>query len=132
MASMSSILIPISPGELIDKLTILQIKRERITDAAKLVNVDRELALLIAARDRSVPVHDVLPDLALKLKQINQRLWDVEDNLRLCERASDFGPRFVELARSVYRHNDIRCALKRQINEVLGSELIEEKEYRLA
>ena len=126
---MSVILTPTSPGELIDKITILQIKRERFTDKAKHANVERELDILEQTRNRSLPRSAELTKLSDALRDINEKLWDVEDNIRLCDRASDFGPRFIELARAVYHHNDIRCALKRQINELLGSELVEEKGY---
>jgi hypothetical protein len=130
MLPMSVILTPTSPGDLIDKITILQIKRERFTDPAKLVNVHRELEVLEQTRTRSLPPSPELSKLSASLKDINEKLWDVEDDIRLCDRAGDFGPRFIQLARSVYQHNDIRCALKRQINELLGSELVEEKGYR--
>ncbi len=125
------ILIPTSPGDLIDKITILQIKRERFTDAAKRANVQRELDLLTQTCERSLPSSPELSRLQAELKTVNEALWDVEDHIRACDHAGDFGPRFVELARSVYRHNDVRCALKRQINELLGSTLIEEKGYRI-
>jgi Family of unknown function (DUF6165) len=127
---MSIIFTPTSPGELVDKITILQIKRERFADAGKRANVERELAALVQAHDRAIPASGELSALAAKLKTVNESLWDVEDQIRVCDHAGDFGPRFVELARSVYRHNDIRCDLKRQINQLLGSELVEEKEYR--
>jgi hypothetical protein len=128
---MSVVLTPTSPGELIDKITILQIKRERFNEASKLANVQRELDELTKVRDRLLPASAALSNLSTELKQTNEKLWDVEDDIRLCDRAGDFGPRFVELARAVYRQNDVRCALKRQINELLGSELIEEKGYRV-
>jgi len=127
---MFTILTPTSPGDLIDKITILQIKRERFTDPAKLANVQRELDILTQTLTRSLPQSSELSNLSAQLKRTNESLWDVEDDIRLCDKAADFGPRFIELARSVYHHNDIRCALKRQINELLGSELIEEKGYR--
>jgi hypothetical protein len=130
MFAMSVILTPTSPGELIDKITILEIKRERFTDAAKLANVGRELEILTQTCNRSLPSSAALTKLSAALKDTNEKLWDVEDAIRLCDRKGDFGPRFIELARSVYQHNDVRCALKRQINEFLGSELIEEKGYR--
>ena len=114
---------------MIDKITILEIKSERITDAAKRHHVGTELALLVAARDRAVPSSAELARLATELKALNEARWQVEDEIRLCERDEDFGPRFVALARSVYRTNDRRAALKRQINELLGSKLIEEKSY---
>ena len=127
---MFTILTPTSPGDLIDKITILQIKRERFTDPAKLANVQRELDILTQTLTRSLPQSSELSNLSAQLKRTNESLWDVEDDIRLCDKAADFGPRFIELARSVYHHNDIRCALKRQINELLVSELIEEKGYR--
>jgi hypothetical protein len=130
MPTTSAILTPTSPGELIDKITILQIKRERFTDPAKIAHVKHELDVLEQTRTRSVPASPQLTELSTSLKEINEKLWDVEDAIRLCDRAADFGPRFIELARSVYHHNDIRCALKRQINDLLGSDLVEEKGYK--
>jgi tetratricopeptide (TPR) repeat protein len=121
--------IPVAPGELIDKITILEIKTERIQDTVKLANVRTELAELTAARERCLPNSAELARLTGALKAVNEALWQVEDDLRECERARDFGPRFIQLARSVYQHNDRRAALKRQINELLGSRLIEEKSY---
>ena len=128
-AELRPITVEIAPGELIDKITILEIKSERITDAAKAHHVGTELALLVAARDWTVPGSAELARLANELKAVNEALWQIEDEIRLCERDEDFGPRFVALARSVYRTNDRRAALKRQINELLGSKLIEEKSY---
>jgi hypothetical protein len=124
--------VEIAPGELIDKITILEIKSERITDAAKRHHVGTELALLVAARDCTVPGSAELTRLETELKGVNEALWQIEDEIRLCERGEDFGPRFIALARSVYRSNDRRAALKRQINELLGSKLIEEKSYASA
>jgi tetratricopeptide (TPR) repeat protein len=118
-----------SAGELIDKITILQIKSQRIRDDAKLANVRAELATLVAANHCSLRPSAELTALSDELRSINEALWTVEDELRLCEQNQEFGSRFVELARSVYRHNDRRAALKRQINELLGSRLIEEKSY---
>lgn len=124
-----TLLAEISPGELIDKITILQIKREHIGDAAKLHNVLRELETLEAAHEQMLKPSADLLRLTAELKTINSRLWDIEDEIRDRERNQDFGSRFIELARSVYRSNDRRAALKRQINELLGSALIEEKAY---
>jgi hypothetical protein len=121
--------VEISAGELIDKITILQIKSERIRDATKLGNVRAELATLVAANDCGLRPSAELTALRDELRSVNEALWTVEDELRLCEQNQEFGSRFVELARSVYRHNDRRAALKRQINELLGSRLIEEKSY---
>lgn len=121
--------IEVAPGELLDKLTILEIKRERIRDAAKLVNVRRELETLAQAARAGIPESEPLARLRQDLKAVNQRLWEIEDAIRLCERHQDFGPHFVALARAVYRNNDERAALKRRINELLGSRLVEEKSY---
>ena len=118
-----------SPGELIDKITILEIKAERIADAGKLANVERELRSLAAARSEALPGSPELDELTAELRRINERLWEIEDDIRDCERKRDFGERFIELARAVYRTNDRRAAAKRQINELLGSELVEEKDY---
>jgi hypothetical protein len=119
----------VSAGEMIDKITILEIKAERIADAAKLANVRRELDELREARARSLPSSTDLIALAAELKSVNERLWEIEDAVRECEAAGDFGSRFVALARSVYKTNDARSALKRRINELLGSALVEEKSY---
>lgn len=102
---------------------------ERTRDPAKLANVRAELRELTAARERCLPDSTELMRLTSALKTVNEALWQVEDDLREWERTRDFGPRFVQLARSVYQHNDRRAALKRQINEQLGSRLIEEKSY---
>ena len=119
-----------SPGEFLDKLTILEIKSERIDDAAKLANVRRELELLRATwRDSPLAVHDV-SDLVAQLKQVNESLWDIEDRIRDKEAAAAFDTEFVELARAVYRTNDRRAAIKRELNVMLGSDLIEEKSYK--
>jgi hypothetical protein len=122
------LLVEVAPGELLDKLTILQIKSERIADPRKLENVRAEMAALTAARDTLEP-SPRLAELVAQLKAVNEALWDVEDAIRLCERDQDFGPRFIALARSVYHTNDRRAALKRAINELLHSSLIEEKDY---
>jgi hypothetical protein len=121
--------VPLAPAELIDKITILEIKLERIREAAKLANVRTELTELTAARERWLANLGELTHLTEELKAVNAALWQIEDDLRACERAQDFGPRFIQLARSVYQHNDRRAALKRQINERLGSRLVEEKSY---
>jgi hypothetical protein len=125
---MRPLLVEVAPGELLDKLTILQIKNERIADPRKLENVRSEMAALAAARDTLEP-SPRLAELVAQLKAVNEALWDIEDAIRLCERDQDFGPRFIALARSVYHTNDRRAALKRAINEWLHSSLIEEKDY---
>lgn len=126
---MSDILTPISPGELLDKLTILQIKCEEITDAAKLANVQLERKLLQNIVDAHIPLREDITTLVLELLAVNKKLWSIEDNIRDCERNKDFGPDFVKYARAVYHTNDKRCDLKKQINLALGSRIIEEKSY---
>jgi Family of unknown function (DUF6165) len=121
--------VKIAPGELLDKIGILEIKAERFDDPVKVGHVRAELASLIEARDRSIFIQDGVEDLTGELKAVNESLWRIEDEIRECERAGDFGPRFVELARSVYRNNDRRADLKRRINERLGSKVLEEKSY---
>jgi hypothetical protein len=124
-----SIEIPIATGELIDKITILEIKVERVTDAAKTANVRTELALLRERRDAVLPPDQKLDELARRLKAVNERIWDLEDAIRDCERRGDFGTAFVTAARAIYRTNDERASVKREINVVTGSNLIEEKSY---
>lgn len=121
--------VPIGPGELVDKITILEIKSERLASLEKLANVRVELEALVAARDAAIAASEALGRLTAALKQVNEALWRIEDEIRECERSGDFGARFIELARAVYRSNDQRAALKRQINELLGSEIVEEKSY---
>jgi post-segregation antitoxin (ccd killing protein) len=125
-----TVTIEVAPGELIDKITILEIKAERITEADKLANVAIELETLGKSRDSALPVSADLTRLTADLKAVNTELWEVEDAIRDCERAGDFGPRFIELARAVYKTNDRRAAVKREINLAMGSHLVEEKSYR--
>ncbi|GGL54637.1 DUF6165 family protein [Wenxinia marina] len=125
---MDDILVPVSAGELIDKITILRIKSERIADEAKLANVRRELSVLQAVADKLPDTPD-LPVLEDELMGINTRLWVIEDDIRECEARGDFGPDFIALARAVYRTNDRRADAKRRINELLGSTIVEEKSY---
>ena len=126
---MPELLVPISPGELIDKITILEIKSQRMTDAAKLHNVRTELSLLTGTwRASPYGTTDVSADWAA-LREVNGRLWDIEDDIRAKERAAAFDARFIELARAVYVTNDERAAIKRRINTRLGSTLVEEKSY---
>src|SRR5579863_2280163 len=128
-ASDQSIGVPIATGELIDKITILEIKVERIADPTKIANVRVELALLCQRRDATLAPDTGLDVLVARLKAVNERLWDLEDQIRDCDRRQDFGPGFVTVARSIYRANDERAALKREINLATGSQLIEEKSY---
>ncbi len=120
---------PCSLGELIDKITILRIKAERIREEGKLANVRRELALLERLAREGGPVGSSIDLMTDRLAAVNTRLWDIEDAIRTCEREGDFGPRFIALARSVYGENDARAALKRAINILANSALIEEKSY---
>jgi hypothetical protein len=127
---MARIEVPVSAGELVDKVTILEIKSDRISDAGKLANVRRELAGLSAIADPMLKAHAGLAPLKASLKSINETLWVIEDDIRDCERAKDFGAKFIELARNVYRTNDRRAAVKREIDKLLGSEITEEKSYQ--
>ncbi len=125
----AAITVEVAPGELIDKITILEIKADRIADRAKRANVERELAVLRAARDGAIAPDVRLARLTTALKAVNLKLWDIEDDIRECERSREFGATFVELARAVYRTNDRRALLKREINDHLGSTIVEEKSY---
>lgn len=127
---MESIKVDISIGELIDKISILEIKHERIEDPAKLENVRSELKLLNAEFLRHVPGSDALNVLKDRLKAVNTDIWMLEDDIREQERRRDFGEKFIELARSVYKTNDKRAALKREINLLVGSAIVEEKSYQ--
>ena len=126
---MPEIQVPISPGELIDKITILEIKSERMSDAKKLDNVRHELSLLKATWQASaLSAIDISAEWA-RLKHINEQLWVIEDDIRDKERSRAFDARFIELARAVYVTNDERAAVKRIINDKLGSKIVEEKSY---
>ena len=129
MAEDLLIRVPIAPGELIDKITILQIKSERISDAAKLKNVDVERKILEDERRRSIGQDEAIDRLGARLKEVNGRIWDLEDIIRECERQKDFGDRFLQTARLIYRTNDERASLKKDINIALGSAIVEEKSY---
>jgi hypothetical protein len=126
---MAELLVPISPGELIDKITILEIKSQRMTDAAKLHNVRTELSLLSETWKASpFSATDISAEWA-GLRDVNGKLWDIEDRIRDQERDGRFDAQFIELARAVYFTNDERAALKKRINTRLGSALVEEKSY---
>jgi len=127
---MKEILIPISPGELLDKITILRIKAARISDLTKLANVQKELEMLEAVWAEAVVQDDTIRQLTLELTSINESLWDIEDDIREEERHRRFGERFIELARSVYITNDRRAEAKKKINLHLGSAIVEEKSYQ--
>lgn len=127
---MSEITVPVSFGELLDKISILQIKAERMSDEAKLANVHRELSAL----ERTWMAHPAagkdVARLRAELKAVNERLWEIEDEVRLKEKAQSFDSGFVELARSVYLQNDERARIKKAINLALGSGYVEEKSYQ--
>ncbi len=129
MATPQAISVAISPGELLDKLSILEIKSERFLDAAKLRNIRAELAALTVARDQSIPPSEEISTLVRELKQVNEAIWDAEDFLRGREQAKEFDSQFIDMARGVYRHNDRRSAIKRQINERLAAQFVEEKQH---
>ena len=123
------ILVPISVGELIDKIVILEIKSERIKNANQLANIANELRALRAVRLGAID-RTQLDALTADLKRVNAKLWDVEDAIRECDASGDFGDKFIELARAVYRFNDERARLKKAINVESGSRLVEEKSYK--
>ena len=127
---MSLIQTPVSYGELIDKITILEIKSRRITDPAKLANVRSELDLLNATWANHAAAQTDIADERTRLHAVNEVLWEIEDKIRLKERAQAFDQEFIELARAVYFRNDERAAFKREINLKLGSQLVEEKSYQ--
>ena len=127
---MSEILVPVSFGELLDKIAILQIKSERMTDPAKLANVRNELSAL----ERTWLAHPAavqdIAELRARLKAVNERLWVIEDDIRVKEKAQAFDDEFIRLARSVYVQNDERARIKKDINLALGSAYVEEKSYQ--
>ena len=127
---MNEIQVPISPGELLDKITILQIKSERIDDPAKLANVNTELQMLNRVWETSVEPDEQIATLTARLKSINEALWEIEDDIRDEERNKRFGERFIELARAVYVTNDERAEAKKQVNLHLNSNIVEEKSYK--
>lgn len=127
---MDIIHVPVSPGEVLDKITILEIKSERMTDPQQLENVARELALLRETWANAVVADETVARLHEELREVNEALWNIEDEIRDKERVKAFDQRFVELARSVYFTNDRRSCIKKSLNLHLGSRLIEEKSYR--
>ena len=127
---MSEILVPVSFGELLDKISILQIKSERMSDEAKLANVRKELSALEHTwMAHPAAVKDVAR-LRIELKKVNELLWDIEDDIRVKEKEQAFDARFLDLARSVYINNDERARIKKAINLALGSSYVEEKSYQ--
>jgi len=127
---MENIHVPVSPGEVLDKITILEIKSERMTDPDKVANVRVELKLLRETWAANISDDEVIRDLHAQLKEINEALWEIEDDIRDKERAKEFDERFIELARAVYFTNDRRSEVKKKLNLHLGSQIIEEKSYQ--
>ncbi|MBT8062145.1 MAG: hypothetical protein HKO64_01890 [Xanthomonadales bacterium] len=127
---MEQIQVPVSPGEVLDKITILEIKSERMTDPDKLANVRLELELLNQTWAASVQADETISSIHAQLKKINEALWEIEDDIRDKERLREFDEGFIRLARSVYFTNDKRAAAKKELNLHLGSAIVEEKSYQ--
>ena len=123
------ILSEISAGELLDKISILEIKREKIKDKTDLEEINKEYKILKEVQNSSIEVTEKLKTLFKKIKEVNQNLWNIEDKLRFCEKNKDFGKNFIELARGVYFNNDKRAKLKNEINEILKSNIREIKQF---
>jgi hypothetical protein len=128
-AEFPPVLVPTAPGELLDRVTILKLKVERITDAAKVRIVQAELGALLGICAKSIPSSEGLDQLTRELREVNEKLWQIEDDIRAAEAHREFGPHFIELARSVYLTNDRRAELKRKINELLGCVIQDQKQY---
>lgn len=129
MTKETKIQVEISPGELLDKISILEIKSQRMESPQQLEHIRLELTQLTQVRDKCIDLNDELQTLYHKLKTINQHLWSLEDEIRLKEQSQTFDQVFINFARTIYRSNDQRALLKLQINSALGSKLIEEKSY---
>ena len=123
------ILSEVSAGELLDKISILEIKLEKISDKSSLEQLKKEYQILKENQNSTIKLEGKIEDLFKSLKNINFKLWNIEDRLRICEKNKDFGETFVELARSVYLNNDKRSKIKLEINKILGSNIKEIKEY---
>ena len=126
---LNQILAEISAGELLDKITILEIKKEKIKDSQKLKDIDKELSSLIKTSDEKIPNKNEINDLIINLKRINFKLWDIEENKRLAEKNQKFDEKFIKLSRDVYKTNDTRAKIKLKINEILGSNIKEVKSH---
>jgi len=127
---MKTIQTPVSPGEILDKITILEIKVQAIKDAEKQKNVRHELEILLRIWNDNIAYSAEMDTLKNQLKEVNQKIWNIEDAIRLKEASKSFDDAFIQIARSVYFQNDKRAAIKKEINLLLGSELIEEKSYQ--
>lgn len=126
---LNQILAEISAGELLDKITILEIKKEKIKDNQKLKDIKKELSSLTATSNENIPDKSKIRDLILNLKKINLRLWDIEENKRKAEKNKKFDETFIQLSRDVYKSNDERAKIKLKINEILGSNIKEVKSH---
>ena len=126
---MNKIIVEVSVGELLDKISILEIKKEKIKDQNKLKFINEEFKLLKDQYDKNVKPDDKINKLFSALKEINNKLWNIENEKRLCEKNSDFGKNFIELSRNVYLNNDKRAKIKSDINKLLGSNIKEVKSY---
>ena len=126
---LNQILAEISAGELLDKITILEIKREKITDSEKLKNINKELSSLTKTSDEKIPDKKRIESLVSDLKKINLKLWDIEENKRRAEKEKKFDETFIQLSRDVYKSNDERAKIKLKINEILGSNIKEVKSH---
>tara|TARA_B110000444_G_C18472067_1_gene425162 strand:+ start:88 stop:483 length:396 start_codon:yes stop_codon:yes gene_type:complete len=126
---LDKILAEISAGELIDKITILEIKKLKITNKNKLIEIEKELLSLIETKKKFISDETEIIQFQIKLKNVNLKLWDIEDGKRLAEKKNDFNENFIELARNVYKYNDERAKIKLAINNALGSNIKEVKSY---
>ena len=126
---LDKILAEISAGELIDKITILEIKKLKITNKNKLIEIEKELLSLIETKKKFISDETEIIQFQIKLKNVNLKLWDIEDGKRLAEKNNDFNENFIELARNVYKYNDERAKIKLAINNALGSNIKEVKSY---
>ncbi|MCI0542515.1 DUF6165 family protein [bacterium] len=129
MQKQNIILAEISPGELLDKVTVLQIKKERIKDPAKLQNITRELEILQKTCDEYVPKTDQMRKLTASLKEMNEIIWDQSDAIRILDMKKEYGEKFVQISLDIHHSNDKRAAIKKEINLLLESNIIEEKSY---
>jgi len=126
---MNKILVEVSAGELLDKISILEIKKEKITDSEKLKFINNELNVLKAAADKNIKINGKIDTLFKSLKDINSKLWVIEDQKRMCEKNSDFSEKFIKLSRDIHFLNDERAKIKLEINQILGSNIKEIKQY---
>mgnify|MGYP001219043661 FL=1 len=127
---LDKILAEISAGELVDKITILEIKKIKISDAIKLAEINKELVSLNETMSKFIPDQSLIQQQKIQLKEVNSKLWDIENNKRRAEKERDFGEKFIENARNVYKSNDLRAKIKLEINNILGSNIKEVKSHK--